>query len=118
MKNKEAKKKIPPVPDAGEVNKELPGYSSYPEKEDIYYNLKEEKDIDPDDISQIKTSGRVIISGKSKKKDIPEDETGDGLDVPGSELDDDEENIGNEDEENNYYSLGSDDHDDLDEDKG
>ena len=38
-----------------------------------------------------------------------------GLDVPGSELDDAEEDIGEEDEENNYYSLGGDDHGDLDE---
>ena len=33
---------------------------------------------------------------------------GDSLDVPGSELDDDMEDIGEEDEENNYYSLGGD----------
>ena len=32
--------------------------------------------------------------------------TGDDLDVPGTELDDDNENIGEEDEENNAYSLG------------
>lgn len=32
------------------------------------------------------------------------DRTGDDLDVPGSELDDDNEDIGEEDEENNYYS--------------
>lgn len=37
------------------------------------------------------------------------------LDVPGSELDDSDEEIGEEDEENNYYSLGGDDHADLDE---
>lgn len=43
---------------------------------------------------------------------------GDDLDVPGSELDDADEKIGEEDEENNYYSLGGDDHDDLEEDKG
>jgi hypothetical protein len=30
------------------------------------------------------------------------------LDVPGSELDDNKEIFGNEDEENNFYSLGSD----------
>ena len=42
---------------------------------------------------------------------------GDDLDVPGSELDDADEKIGEEDEENNYYSLGGDDHDDLEEDK-
>jgi hypothetical protein len=44
--------------------------------------------------------------------------TGEDLDVPGSELDDADEKIGEEDEENNYYSLGGDDHDDLEEDKG
>jgi hypothetical protein len=40
-----------------------------------------------------------------------------GLDVPGSELDDADEAVGEEDEENNYYSLGGDDHNDLEEDK-
>jgi hypothetical protein len=43
--------------------------------------------------------------------------TGDDLDVPGSEDDDANEDIGEEDEENNYYSLGGDAHDDLEEDK-
>lgn len=39
------------------------------------------------------------------------------LDVPGSELDDDNEIIGEEDEENNYYSLGGENHEDLEEDQ-
>lgn len=39
----------------------------------------------------------------------------DNFDVPGSELDDEQEEIGSEDEENNYYSIGGDDHLDLDE---
>lgn len=42
--------------------------------------------------------------------------TGDDLDVPGSEADDKDEDIGEEDEENNYYSLGGDAHNDLEED--
>jgi hypothetical protein len=42
--------------------------------------------------------------------------TGADLDVPGSELDDQQENVGSEDE-NNYYSIGGDNHNDLDEDK-
>ena len=46
------------------------------------------------------------------------DFTGSSLDVPGSELDDDAEDIGEEDEENNYYSLGGDNHEDLEENKG
>ncbi len=36
---------------------------------------------------------------------------GETIDVPGSELDDQQESIGSEDEENNYYSLGGDNHD-------
>ncbi len=38
---------------------------------------------------------------------------GEDLDVPGSEYDDANEDIGEEDEENNYYSLGSGDNDNL-----
>lgn len=38
------------------------------------------------------------------------------LDIPGTELDDDNEVIGEEDEENNYYSLGGDRHDDQESD--
>jgi hypothetical protein len=37
------------------------------------------------------------------------------LDVPGAELDDSKEEIGEEDEENNYYSLGGDDKENLEE---
>ena len=53
-----------------------------------------------------------------KEKEVKSDEgPGEDLDVPGTELDDADEVIGEEDEENNYYSLGGDDHDDLEEDK-
>ena len=38
------------------------------------------------------------------------------MDVPGSELDDEREKDGNEDEENNAYSLGADEQIDHDED--
>jgi hypothetical protein len=41
------------------------------------------------------------------------DNTGRDLDVPGSEDDDASENIGEEDEENNQYSLGSDRNDEM-----
>ena len=71
---------------------QLPGYPAYPANEDVF----------------------------SKEKEEPYDESEDssldnGLDVPGAELDDADELIGEEDEENNYYSLGGDDHSDLDE---
>ena len=40
-----------------------------------------------------------------------------GLDIPGEELDDRNEAIGEEDEENNFYSIGGDRHDNLEEDQ-
>lgn len=43
----------------------------------------------------------------------PVDFDGTELDVPGRNLDDDQEDRGAEDEENNHYSLGSDDNDQL-----
>ena len=45
----------------------------------------------------------------------PGDKIGEDLDIPGSELDDADEAIGEEDEENNYYSLGGDNHEGLEE---
>ncbi len=48
-------------------------------------------------------------------RDRPEEErdmAGEDLVVPGAELDDNNEEIGSEDEENNLYSLGGDNHDD------
>jgi hypothetical protein len=97
---------------------DLPGYPLYPANEDIYGQYKEEKSLDPEDISKTKESSDNGKSGKSNEKDFVEDESGSDLDVPGSELDDEQEKIGSEDEENNYYSLGGDDHNDLDEDRG
>jgi hypothetical protein len=46
---------------------------------------------------------------------MPVDFSGKDLDVPGAELDDLGEAIGSEDEENNAYSLGGDNHNDLEE---
>ncbi|RYZ79867.1 MAG: hypothetical protein EOP04_26940 [Proteobacteria bacterium] len=53
-----------------------------------------------------------LLRGKMQ----PVNQADDELDIPGSELDDANEDIGEEDEENNYYSLGGDRHEDLDED--
>ncbi len=46
------------------------------------------------------------------------DLTGEDLDVPGSNADNADELIGEEDEENNYYSLGGDNHESQEENKG
>ena len=75
----------------------------YPDSEDIY---KKEKEVGFDEEG-------VDATGKLKNRIAKE---GDDLDVPGAELDDQDEAIGEEDEENNYYSLGGDDHQDLEED--
>lgn len=97
-------------------SKDLPGYPSYPKDEDIYKQFKEEEEINPDDLTLGKEPN--LKPNERNAKDFNEDVSGSDLDVPGSELDDDMEKIGDEDEENNYYSLGSDNHNDLDEDKG
>lgn len=91
----------------------LPGYPEYPDSEDIFKKSKEEEFVDPEDRIETKKA-----PGKRKAKDPDGINPGGDLDVPGSELDDIEEIVGSEDEENNYYSLGGDDHSDLDEDKG
>ena len=90
----------------------LPGYLSYDNSEDIYNQGKEEEEIDPEQVLIIKENE---VYGTNNEKNFEEDSSGDDLDVPGSELDDNQEKIGSEDEENNYYSLGGDDHDNLDE---
>lgn len=92
------------VGDNKETN--LPGYPIYPESEDIYSNFREEKDVNPEDISRKKEAYDHAAIRRYSTTD---------LDVPGAELDDDLEEIGSEDEENNYYSIGEDDHNDLDE---
>ena len=85
-------------------DKDLPGYPLYPESEDIFSKGKKEDTIDPDDVTKKKAP--VDESEGRNEKDFDDLLTGDDLDVPGSELDDEEEDIGSEDEENNYYSLG------------
>ena len=70
------------------------------------------------------TRDDLIILGE-QNLDIDEEETTDvktirgdlayDMDVPGEELDDKDEEIGAEDEENNYYSLGGDNKDSLEE---
>jgi hypothetical protein len=99
----------------GKEDKSFPAYPSYPDTDDIYTKDKE-TDLNPEDISKIKKPFKKTAKKSGKK--LIEDSSGDDLDVPGNEPDEKEENEGSEDEENNFYSLGGDDHEDLDEDKG
>jgi hypothetical protein len=109
---KQDKKKKKSASSATDEN-EFPEYPPYPRNEDIYYQFKEE-DIDPD----LNVKENINKPGKKNEKDFEEDMTGEDLDIPGAELDDNQEEIGSEDEENNYYSLGGDNHEDLSENKG
>ena len=87
----------------------FPGYPPYPESEDIYKREKE-TDLNPEQPGKLKTAVQKI--GKLNEKDFKDDVTGGDLDVPGAELDDEQEDIGSEDEENNLYSFGGDNHPD------
>jgi hypothetical protein len=95
-------------------NKVYPANVNYPASEDIYNKGKEETEIDPEDISKTKISN--TDDGKYNEKTFNQDKSGSDLDIPGSELDDQQEDIGSEDEENNGYSIGGDNHNDLEED--
>lgn len=96
--------------------KTFPAYPLYPSSEDIYNRGEKEMDVNPEDPSKNKIPNEE--EGTFNEKNFKDDKSGDDLDVPGSELDDQQEIVGSEDEENNYYSLGGDNHNDLEEDKG
>jgi hypothetical protein len=71
----------------------------YPSSEDIFNQENKLEDIDLDEISNEK-----IINQNNHEWKQNSDKLGDDLDVPGAELDDEQEEIGSEDEENNFYS--------------
>ncbi|CAH0997971.1 hypothetical protein EMA8858_04106 [Emticicia aquatica] len=95
----------------------FPGYPLYPASEDIYSHFRKDLEINPEDTSEMKKAMDNAKVHTRNEKDFDDDFSGNVLDVPGAELDDIQENIGSEDEENNYYSLGGDDHNDLEEEK-
>lgn len=106
-----------------------------------YVNPKEEKNImsnqpvsntdaasEDDDLSIVSgteadvTRDDLLVLGGSRYSENDLHTTrnsvsGEDLDVPGAELDNVNEEIGEEDEENNYYSLGGDRHENLEEDR-
>jgi hypothetical protein len=91
------------------------GYPLYPENDDIYGKYHKEGRINPEDPTKDKEPVAILKTGMNNEMDFTDDVSGSDLDTPGSELDDELELIGSEDEENNYYSLGGDNHNDLDE---
>ncbi len=78
-----------------------------------------EADVTKDDLLALGAIDRDMDTGDDEdlqNKGFSLGLTGDDLDVPGEELDDSDEEIGEEDEENNYYSLGGDNKEMLEED--
>lgn len=114
--NKYAKTHIAIKPSQNTSEPLFPGYPLYPASEDIYNHAKKEMDINPENISKNKTHN--LTEELMIENEFKDDMSGYDLDVPGSELDDQQESVGSEDEENNYYSLGGDNHNDLDENNG
>lgn len=112
MKNPE---KFPKA--ANEQIEDNDGYPKYPESDDIYNKFDKEFDIDPENISKKKEIIKIDENQTWNEKNFNQDKSGSDLDIPGTELDDDQENIGSEDEENNGYSIGGDNHNNLDENK-
>lgn len=113
MKNKASKPHLTDQNAGDKKNDNPEGYPHYPEGEDIYEKFEEERDISPDDTSKTKPSNS---SNTLRRENLDDIRTGKDLDVPGAELDDAMEEIGSEDEENNYYSLGGDKQENLEED--
>lgn len=90
-----------------EQQDQFPGYEEYPAEEDVYSAAE---------IVPLAEEGEDLSRERNPDAwNETEDFTGEDLDVPGAELDDEDEMIGREDEENNYYSLGGDNHDNQDE---
>lgn len=81
-------------------------------EDDLEIRPGTEADVNEDDLAVLNsTNDEIGVPQNVSTEDLNTD-----LDVPGSELDDDNENIGEEDEENNYYSLGGDRHENQEED--
>jgi hypothetical protein len=71
-----------------------------------------EADVNEDDLAILNATNAEI----GVPQNVDTEELNNDLDIPGSELDDAAEEIGEEDEENNYYSLGGDRHESQEED--
>ncbi len=96
--------------DENQIGKENGVYHlGYDVNDDIYNNAKLAADIDPENILLQK------FKNENNQDELDDNDLENGLDIPGSELDDAQEKIGSEDEENNYYSLGLDNHNELQE---
>lgn len=91
------------------VNDPEEGYPLYPEEEDIYMRGRKSRKLNPDEVTNI-----TLPPKHRDKHYLNEELPGDRLELLDVEPDE-EVLLGIEDEENSYYSLGGDDHIDLEE---
>lgn len=75
-----------------------------PNLEDVNKWRAPEQNVTEDELRVLNSTNDEI----GVPQNVDDDELNSDLDIPGSELDDENERIGEEDEENNYYSLGGD----------
>jgi hypothetical protein len=113
MKTTKNKKTSPSVKKNNE-NK-TPGYNTEEIRKGTGRKKKtdtSESDLTPDDLEALGPKDLSMDGGDDEDlahREYPLDFSGKDLDVPGSELDDDQEDIGSEDEENNSYSFSNND---------
>ncbi|HYC28962.1 MAG TPA: hypothetical protein VEB42_09100 [Chitinophagaceae bacterium] len=88
--------------------------TSSTEEEDINVNSGTDADVTRDDL--IALGGTRYSDNDLQNNARTNTVDGEDLDIPGAELDNPNEEIGEEDEENNYYSLGGDRHESLEDD--
>jgi hypothetical protein len=82
------------------------------DNEDMQLAMGTDADVNEDDLIILNSTDAEI----GTPQNVSNEDLSSDLDVPGSELDDENEIIGEEDEENNYYSLGGDRHESQEED--
>jgi hypothetical protein len=97
-------------------NQDFTGDSEYDSQTDISPKFEEEQDLTQAEIERFNDENET--SAGFSFRGIRKDDMDNDLDIPGAEMDDADEEIGHEDEENNYYSIGGDNHNDLEENKG
>ena len=74
--------------------------------DDLDMQMGTEADVNDDDLVALNATDAEI----GTPQNVSNEDLNTDLDIPGSDLDDENEKIGEEDEENNYYSLGGDRH--------
>ncbi len=96
----------------GNERAEEPRQPGLEKNDELNLRMGTEADVTDDDLAVLNsTDAEIGLPQNVSNEDINTD-----LDIPGSDLDDENEEIGEEDEENNYYSLGGDRHEAQEED--